>query len=103
MKVELSDAHLTFWFDAWHYPVWGDLSIKGGRSDYAHNTGFTSPDWDPTAPPSSGSGPPGPDGLHHLLVPNGVINGEVPEPLTMAGVFLGISALAGYIRKRRMA
>ena len=27
----------------------------------------------------------------------------VPEPMTMAGVFMGIAGLAGYIRKRRMA
>ena len=27
----------------------------------------------------------------------------IPEPLTMAGLFLGISGLGSYIRKRRMA
>jgi hypothetical protein len=27
----------------------------------------------------------------------------VPEPLTMAGLFMGVGGLAGYIRKRRMA
>ena len=27
----------------------------------------------------------------------------IPEPLTMAGVFLGISGLAGYVRRRKMA
>ena len=27
----------------------------------------------------------------------------VPEPMTMAGLFMGVASLAGYIRKRRMA
>jgi hypothetical protein len=28
---------------------------------------------------------------------------SVPEPLTMAGLFLGLAGVGGYIRKRRMA
>jgi hypothetical protein len=27
----------------------------------------------------------------------------IPEPLTMAGLFLGLAGVGGYIRKRRMA
>jgi len=27
----------------------------------------------------------------------------IPEPLTMLGVFLGVSGLAGYVRRRRLA
>lgn len=29
--------------------------------------------------------------------------GVVPEPLTMAGLFIGVTGLVGYVRKRRMA
>jgi len=29
--------------------------------------------------------------------------GEVPEPLTVAGLLMGVAGIAGYIRKRRMA
>lgn len=30
-------------------------------------------------------------------------NGSVPEPVTMAGLFLGVAGLAGYVRRRRGA
>ena len=37
-----------------------------------------------------------------ILLPGGSFQ-HVPEPLTMAGLFLGLAGVAGYIRKRRMA
>lgn len=38
-----------------------------------------------------------------IHVPLAMTNNAIPEPVTMAGAFLGVCAVGGYIRRRRMA
>ncbi len=56
-------------FDSTRLPVWGDFYAKDGQAgglgfNAVWNAGFTSPDTDPTNPPSNGSV------SDHVLVPN---------------------------------
>jgi len=105
MKLdEAAGVSTTIWFDAWRMPVWGDFYAVDGRGGgqegggdmgAAWNLGFTSPDWDPAAPPDNGSS------WYHVLVPDSLT--PIPEPGTILLLGLGLAGagLWRFGRKRR--
>jgi hypothetical protein len=90
-------TNFTFSFYSDRAPVWGDIYIKDGQDENtAWNSGFGSPDLDPTAPLSDGSI------ACNILRPDGC-DPVVPEPATfIVWSLLGISSMFGLrIWKRR--
>lgn len=88
---------VTFEFDSFRNPVWGDFYSKcgktGGIQNTAWNKGLTDNDTDPNLVPSNGS-------LNfHVLRPNGETQ-DIPEPGTMVLFGLGLAA-AAFMRLRK--
>lgn len=82
-------------------PIWGDFYAKDGVTsgvpNAAWNAGFAAPDSDPQSPACNGSF------MGHLLVPDtfeGPGPGPVPEPSGIAALTVGLTALAGLLRRR---
>jgi hypothetical protein len=94
-----TDLTLTFWSD--RAPVWGDFYAKdgGNPTNSVWNKGLTNPDSDPAGLPANGSV------NFSILRPDSYTSGggpsQVPEPLTMAGLGLGLCGLVRYVRRRR--
>lgn len=100
----------TFWFFSNRVAVWGDGYVrdggKGGIMNHAYNynmdengveTGFLSPDIDPTDPASAGTAEN--HYFYHILRPDTAV---LPEPATLALVGTGFLLLIGIVRRRRM-
>jgi hypothetical protein len=94
MKLEptYSTTLITFGFDTWRPPVWGDFYAKDGNSGpvYAYNTGFLNDD------PTSNAG----DG-RHIVVPDGAGASPTPEPGTMLLLGLGLIGIAIVLREMK--
>jgi len=87
LDVDPDEGRWGQYFQNW----WGDppfLAGDDGRSDIWQT-------WNIGDPVQYGNGWVGSEDSGRAYI--------VPEPITMLGVFLGVSSLTGYIRKRRMA
>ena len=92
MKISPTEktTYITFSFETWRPPVWGDFYAKDGNVGpvYAYNTGFLDAD------PNSDAG----DGKH-IVVPDGTGTSLVPEPGTMILLGLGLIGIAIVMRE----
>jgi hypothetical protein len=93
-NASFSDDDRTFKisFDSQRVPVWGDFYAKGGQTNAAWNTGFTSGDIDPPDPPSNGSI------NNHILVPDTTFIIPAPGAVLLGGI--GVT-LIGWLRRRK--
>ena len=71
-----------------YFQDWWDDPTPSGRSDIWQT-------WNIGDPVQYGNGWIGSEDSGRAFI--------IPEPMTMLGVFLGVSSLTGYLRKRRMA
>jgi hypothetical protein len=79
-------------------PMWGDIYAKNGAGGdiNLYNAGFTSPDFDPIAAPSSGSV------KNHVLVPDTVSIPPIPAPGAIMLSSIGLGVVTWYRRRRMM-
>ena len=92
LEPTYSTTVITFGFDTWRPPVWGDFYAKDGNSGpvYAYNTGFSLNDVDPTSNAGDGK---------HIVVPDGTGASPVPEPGTMLLLGIGLIGVAIVMRE----
>lgn len=107
IKFEGVDGTVTtLEFNSYRSPIWGDFYSKDGvvsptsqrpgsqTFNTAWNAGFTTADFDPTAPAANGAY------MNHLLVPD-TDTPPIPEPSTMLLLGSGLLGAVAVIRRRR--